>query len=247
MLISTKLPFYEQSIYRLGMINTHFPSGIKIIFLFIVALILFAIAYKKKIIKINELSILLISNIMAAVICVNQHVITGKNLEFSSHYWDVSIFSFVFLIFYLLAKFLQKTSFKIYQNKIAIILLVLVLVFAFVHQKNQILSDAHPKEQEIYWQQYMPLFEWLNQNSNKESVVYANSDLSNLIPVYTRNNIYYNRFANLFFISDQEVQERFIINNYWENFDEEFIFDHQRYIWGVHYIDQYGHNLSKNK
>ena len=241
-----QLPFYEESIYRLGMIDTHFPSGIKIVLLFFIAIISAVFFYKNKIIKINELSIFLISSIIAAAISVNQHVITGKNLEFSSHYWMIAVFSFSFLVAYLFNKILQNKIFGFSKKNVYIILFVVVICFSFWQQKNKVLADINPNETELYWQNYKPIFDWLNNNTAKDSVVFANNDLSTLIPVYTKNNIYYNRFANLFFISDQEVQERFVINNYWEEFDDEFIYDKQRSIWGVHYIDAYGHNTSKN-
>ena len=131
--------------------------------------------------------------------------------------------------------------------KIKITLIVIIILFSFFNSKNGILADTKSNDYEINLQQYSLIFDWLNNNTEKDSVVYANSDFSNLIPVYTHNNVYYSRFANLFFIKDQEVFERFIINNYWEDFNEQFILDKQRFIWGVHYIDEYNHNMSKNK
>lgn len=242
---STKLLYYQESIYRLGMIDTHFPSGIKIVALAAVLLVVTYILYLKKIVKINQLSILLVSGVVASVICVNQHIITGKNLEFSSHYWMPSVFWAIFLVAYLLKKSLIKIKYN--WTKLTPVFIILVLIFSFFGAKPGILSDAQAKDYEIGWQEYSVVFDWLKNNTEAESVVYANSELSNLIPVYTDNNIYYNRFANLFFIPDEEVYERFVINNFWEKFDDEFIYEHQRFIWGVHYIDEYGHHLSKNK
>ena len=241
---SVKLPFYNESIYRLGMIDTHFPSGFKIVALAFLILILFFYLWKKKIVRYNQLSLFLLIGTISTVICVNQHIITGKNLEFSSHYWVLSVFWFAFSFVYLFNKALQRKK----NNKvIAIILFILILSFSFLNAKEKMISDTQAKEYEINWQRYVNTFDWLNNNTELDTVVYANSDLSKLIPVYTHNNIYYSRFANLFFISSKEVQERFVINNYWDEFTEDYILENQRYIWGVHYIDEYGHNQSKNK
>ncbi len=242
-----KLPFYSESIYRLGMIDTHFPSGLKIVLLFIIAVISFLFLYKKNIIKLNELNIFLFSNIFSAAICVNQHVITGKNLEFSSHYWMIAVFSFIFLIVYLLNKCLQKKIFNFSKKSFFISLFIFVVLFAVFKQKNIILNDARANEQEVYWQSYQDIFSWLNNNTAKESVVYANNDLSQLIPIYTSNNVFYARPANFHFLSEKEIYDRFIINNYFEELTEDFVSKNMRFIWGAHYINNYNHLISQNK
>jgi hypothetical protein len=241
---SLKLPFYNESIYRLGMIDTHFPSGFKIVSSAILILFIYFVLWKKKVVKNDALTRLLLIGTVSTVICVNQHLITGKNLEFSSHYLVLSVFWFIFFFTYLFNKILQN---KKDPKRIVTILFILILSFSFLNIKNKFLSDIKAKNYEINWQRYVKILNWLNDNTNLDSIVYADSEMSNLIPVYTHNNIYYNRFANLFFISNKECQERFIINNYWDEFTDEYILDYQRYIWGVHYIDEYGHNQSKNK
>ena len=78
-------------------------------------------------------------------------------------------------------------------------------------------------------------------------MVYANVDISGLIPVYTANNVFYVREANLFFISDKEVLNRFILNNFFKKFDKDFIIENDRSVYGVRYIDAYGHTVQGNK
>lgn len=246
-IVAMKLPSYSESIYRLGMIDTHFPSGLKIVLLFIVSVISFLFLYKKNIIKLNELNIFLFSNIFSAAICVNQHIITGKNLEFSSHYLMITVFSFIFLIVYLLNKCLQKNIFNFSKKSFFISLFIFVVLFAVFKQKNIILNDARANEQEVYWQNYQDIFSWLNNNTAKESVVYANNDLSQLIPIYTSNNVFYARPANFHFLSEKEIYDRFIINNYFEELTEDFISKNMRFIWGAHYINNYNHLISQNK
>ncbi|MCX6701648.1 MAG: hypothetical protein NTX96_00420 [Candidatus Zambryskibacteria bacterium] len=48
-------------------------------------------------------------------------------------------------------------------------------------------------------------------------------------------------------MTNEEVENRFIINHYFDNFTDGYIRDNQRKIFGGHYVDEYGHDLSKNK
>jgi len=98
-----------------------------------------------------------------------------------------------------------------------------------------------------YRQTYAPVFTWLNAQTQKESVIYANQDLSVYLPIYTANNVYYNQTCTLFFMTDAEVQERFAVSKYFDPLDEEGILKYERSIWGTRYINEYAHNQSKNK
>ncbi|MEK7203824.1 MAG: hypothetical protein AAB627_01960, partial [Patescibacteria group bacterium] len=86
-----------------------------------------------------------------------------------------------------------------------------------------------------------------NKNTPEDSVVYANEEISSLLPIYTANNVFYSRYANLFIIPDAEVEERFILNNFFEEFDRDFVIGNERSILGVRYIDRYGDAVQANK
>ncbi len=202
--LSSQLPYYTETLTRLGMIYTRFPSGIRIVFYTIFGLALFGLALWKKIIKSDAKTLFFISGILASVIAVNQHLITGKNFEFSSHYDMGAIFFLVFTTAYL------WTNMKINRKLIGAIFIFIasatVISGLSVFSERALAVD----ESIAYQQNYAPIFEWLNKNTEKDSVVYANVDLSGLIPVYTANNVFYIREANLFFISDRGVLDSFI-------------------------------------
>ena len=244
---STQNPYYDESIYRLGMIDSHFPSGIKIVVLSSLLLLLWFIFYKKKIISINKTSLLLVSGLIATVVCVNQHVITGKNLEFSSHYLPLSIFWYVISTSYLINKLFISDKFIKNKSKIFVSLFILVFVWSAWQASNLFFKNSKANDWKIDMQRYAVVLDWLDNNTDKESVVYANQDISHLIPLYTADNIFYAREANLFFLPDEEVFERFVINNYYQDFTKDFLIANERSVWGVHYRDEYHHNLSKNK
>ena len=249
--LSSQLSYYTETLARLGMIYSRFPSGFRIIFWSALVLMVFGWFLWKKIIHFNTKTIFFISGILASIIAVNQHLVTGHNIEFSSHYSMGAIFFLVFALAYLVSRYNANT--RMYANdtnkflylKLILTIIVLAVVTNGLYKySNQAFAVS---EEGVYIQNYTSVFEWLNKNTAKDSVVYANPDLSGLVPVYTANNIFYVREANLFFISDTEVLDRFILNNFFEDFNKDFIIENVRSIYGVRYIDAYGHAVQGNK
>ena len=80
----------------------------------------------------------------------------------------------------------------------------------------------------------------------KDQVVYADDDLSAIIPIYTSDNVFYSADAELFFLTDKEVENRFIINHYFDTFTPEYVLSNQRSIFGGYYINQFGHTRSED-
>jgi hypothetical protein len=116
-----------------------------------------------------------------------------------------------------------------------------------MHLPKYLVDFYEIKDSEIYSQNYAPIFDWLNNNTQKDDVVLSNEIISNNIPVYTHNNILYSRLANLHFMSDDEVTRRFYINNYFEDKDREFIIKNFPALYGTRYSDIYGHDSQVNK
>jgi hypothetical protein len=242
------LPYYIETVRRIGMIDTHFPSGRKIVMWGCVILLLFYASYKRKVLNIGSRSILLLSGVLAAMISVNQHVITGKNLQFSSHYWMLSAFCFVFAFIYLLTLWLPKIKFRYLKTGVIIVLIIFVFYRPAFAIKAVVGGEAVVYSQtEIEQQRYALLFSWLTENTSLDDVVFADDKISGLIPVYTANNVFSFGMASLFFMSDKESQTRFILNNYWDEFNEEYAINNKFGIWGAYYQTKYDHEQSKNK
>jgi hypothetical protein len=53
--------------------------------------------------------------------------------------------------------------------------------------------------------------------------------------------------AGLHFMSNQELQERFILNNYWDQMNEQYAIDHKFGIWGSYHQTAHDINRTKNK
>lgn len=245
---SMQSPYYNESVARVGMLDTHFPTGRKIVMWGVIVLILFALAYWKKLINLNHKTVLLVSSCLAAIISVNQQVITGKNLQFASHYWMLSVFCFVFSFAYLVDLWMKKNNF----NRVKLIILSLAGLYVFyspIAYTANALSDnafAYSKD-EIEQQRYAEIFRWLNDNTSADEVVFADSGLSPLIPSYTANNVFYCSSAGLFFMPTSELWERFVLNNYWQEFNKEYVEQTQFAVWGAYYQTKYDNDLTKNK
>ncbi len=249
--LSSKLPYYTETLTRLGMIYTRFPSGVRIFFWSALILAVFGWFLRRKIINWNTKTQFFIVGILASMIAVNQHLITGRNIEFSSHYDMGAMFFIVFVLAYLISQYnanlqmhASDTNRFLYLKLILIIIVLTVVVNGLCGYSNQVLAA---REGAVYIQNYAPVFEWLNKNTPKDSVVYANHGLSRLIPVYTANNVFFVRDANLFYISDSEVLDKFILNNFFEKFNDSFITENVRQVYGVRYVDAYGHAVQGNK
>ncbi|MDO8676878.1 MAG: hypothetical protein Q7K16_04535 [Candidatus Azambacteria bacterium] len=238
--LAAQLPYYTETLTRLGMLYTRFPSGFRIILWSAFGLAIFSWFLWRRVVEFDVKASFFILGILSSVIVANQHLLTGKNFEFSSHYDIGAVFFLVFAVAYLF------NTVKSRKLSIAIVIIIAAVVVNGLYNYSKTVF-AVINENAIYKQNYAPIFKWLNGNTEKDSIVYANPDLSRLIPVYTANNVFYVREANLFFISDEEVSDRFILNNFFENFNKNFIIENDRSVYGVRYIDAYGHAVQGNK
>lgn len=243
---SRSLPGYEETLTRLGMLQTHFPSGIMIVGIGGMLTVFFVIALWKKWLQITPISALMLSGVIGSVIVTNHHIVTGQNLEFSSHYWPIAAFWFGFSALVLFAK-LKQTIPQLSHRWIMPVLVVLSVVVTLPMTKDVVARQLGFSEKEVRWQQYGDVIDWLNTNTVKDEVVFVNKELGEIIPIHTHNNVWFTRWANLHFMTDVEVWERFVTNNYWEEFSEEFVRKNERSIFGTAFINHYNHIQQQNK
>ena len=245
--LASQLPYYFETLTRLGMIYTRFPSGVRTVLVSVVGLAILAALIYRKIINADAKTIFFGAGFLTSIIAVNQHLLTGKNFEFSSHYDIGAMFFLVFALAYLIGNYLKKLPNTTIHRCIVVFIVLILGAAASYGLFSYSRSVFAINENAVYQQNYSPILKWLNENTPEDSVVYANTDLSRLIPVYTANNVFYVREANLFFISDEEVLDRFILNNFFEKFNENFVTENVRSIYGTRYINAYGHAVQGNK
>ncbi len=239
--------FYGETVRRVGMIWTHTPSGIYIITLAVSFLLFLALLLCKGRVSLGMRTWFIVLMVIAAPIVANQHVITGQNLEFSSHYSVVATFVFAFGLLYLLPPMFERISPSRRATMLAIgsgVLIGWSLVFA----GSVAYAQSFMRADEVAEQRYGETLSWLREHTITDEVVFANAQLSELIPVYTQDNVFFAREANLHYMSDNEVQQRVLISDYFSpTITQKSLIDEERSIWGTYYIDQYAHELQMNK
>ncbi len=246
-----KLPEFSDTMSRLGGVMTHFPSGTFIVGLSTILLIIFFFLYKKGTVALNQLNIFLLSGIFTCMIVVNQHIITGVGHQFAAHYHLPAVYWFVFFIIFLISE-IKSISKK--QSAILIIIsYILIIQGAYIGDQTVMSLYRYVRhfniitEDEVYVQNYSGIFNWLNKNTEKNDVVYANEDISNYIPAYTHDDVVYSLNGILHFVPDDEIFRRVFINNVFSVTDEKFVREHIRQLFYIRFVDSYGHTMKVNK
>lgn len=228
---ASRLPFFAETLSRLGMIHTYFPSGVAMSFAGLIILVLLAYdslhCRDKRPIGLN---VFLMVAIIAFIISFNQHLITGRNSFFSSHYEIIAYFIMAFSGAYWWWQH-KKTAFLAGLPLVKIILSIfLIVIFTPIFKENL----DFDYNQAVKIQSWKATFDWLDKNTNTDDVVMANSNLSHYIPSYTHDNILFNSVAKLHFVGTAELLDRFVLNNYWQqDFSPELIKTKLSSIYGL--------------
>lgn len=241
---STKFEFFEETVVRMGAISTHFPSGIKTIIPAAIIMLIYIIYWFKNKKSWNSINSFWLTGVLVSVIVTNQHIITGVNQFFAGHYQMISYFFMIFAVVYLIWQ--SKLAVKILNHNL--MKLLFIIIFAVYFVPNFLQATEFEYETEFSIQRFAPVFDWLNENTVEESVVMANSEkLTDYIPSYTHNNIFFNGPAGLFFISNQELIDRFAILNYWRENRDEYIRNNFKAVYGLQARAMGGHQKQRNK
>lgn len=249
MLESVKLPYYAETLARMGMLHTRLPSGLTIVFWASIIGLLFMLLYWRKFIPRNALSVGLFAATISTAIAVNHHIITGQNLEFSNHYIDMSVFIFALSMVYLVGHLIGREG-RASQTS-AIVIIAGALLMALPTTVNTVERQATPTLREMKMQRYAPVFAWLDQNTEKDSVVYTDNDIARITAIYTHNNIFHGDATLLHFMPSEEILDRFIINNYFnddlQNWSKDQFIKAERRIWGTGFVNEYQKEASANR
>jgi hypothetical protein len=247
MITTSALPYYSETLARLGMLGTHIPSGLLIVGLGSSLVLFYMLLWKFRLLKFTPLPLLLFFCALSGIIAVNQHIITGKNLEFSSHYRLITIFMVVFAFIFVIQSLLDRLHHRT-RNFFHTTLIAATLIFSVVSAVQVVWAQSIPQEYNISEQRYGPIFSWLNKNTTIDDVVFTDDYLSPYISAYTHNNIFFSHGGNMYFVPQKEVRQRFLIQHY---FDEPFSYDEvvrlEKQIYGTYYINRSAHQRTENR
>lgn len=249
---ASQFPEYGETMIRSGLIYSRFPSGIKIIVPCAALIFLYTYLIFRRKLSISPISLLMLAGLAANIIVVNQHLITGMNIQFASHYAMGAIFWAVFSILFLWkAVFLRDTTKELVTigASIAAFLMVSIVLLWFMRANFFNYAEMLARNKGMGLQRYTPILNWLNTHTEKDEVVYADSavSLSYIIPIYTHNNVLYNPYMNFYLLSNEEIYERFTLQRFFENIDEDFVQANLTSIYADSYDEKYAHTLQENK
>lgn len=245
---AAKLSYYAESLQRIGVIATHFPSGIIILSYVAITLALMGWCWWKRLIPFSPLSVLVASAAAAGAVVVNQHVITGSNFYFAGHYKLLVTFMCVFGIAWCLSALLRRYVPEEYRALGRWAIASALILFACVRVIAPVSSLATPHAADIAAQRYGPVVGWLDAHTKTDDVVYANQMLSPYIPAYTRDNVFYSTWADTSYLPQSEVEARFIGVHYFDPaFTRETITNAEIDALGAQYLGAYQHAVMINK
>jgi len=244
------MPFYDETMSRYGLMHTHIPGSFTN--MAIGGLVLAFLIYCRRFLSLRSLTYG-VAGILTIFALNWQNIITGTSLQFSSHYLMVTVL-FVFLALALIHTEFREQGTKLsIKYKSGVILATISILGLVMH--NQIREFTHifgmpyTRGELRSEQSKMDVFEWLNANTEPESVVLAlGGGYDFLIPVYTRNNVYFNFYAALYPGSHAEMEERWLVQHLLSgNMSTTTIQDRQREFWGNRFIDTYQSGESRKK
>ncbi len=129
------------------------------------------------------------------------------------------------------------------------IIALVLIVFSGISASGVVKKQITQTPLFVESQQYAPVLLWLNNHTQIDDVVYANALLSNLIPEYTHDNVFYASAATLYIMPQQDVRARFLWQHYFDPFtvaDFSNGLTLERQVYGNFYIEQYAHRASLN-
>lgn len=241
MLSASQIPHYLDSLRRIGVVETHFPSGLYIVSIVAVTLLVFAWCWWKRLVPRTAPMLLIASSALAGAVATNQHIVTGMNFFFTGHYELPTEFMCVFTLAACLPGLMKQFT------PARGLVITTIFLFALSSLVPVVLQHSEPKESDIADQRYGPVLAWLDENTEKDSVVYTNQRLSLYIPSYTHNNVLFAPYAQQAYLSQEEVDARFLASRYFDPITRETILASEFDVFGAEYVGRAQHADTTNR
>lgn len=175
-------PNYAEVSQRFGVAESREPIfGFLIPFLFIVFLLFFPRKWKERYYFVLAL-------IIATFIVLNQQLITGKVLQSGHYHWHFNIPLAIIFLLVIFFSWISARKWELFK-KISAIAIIAVSIYAGISVQN--ISYIAMENEALEAQRYGPIMEWLNENAEKEEVVFANQETSHLVVTYTSLNVFH--------------------------------------------------------
>lgn len=206
-------PSYEVVAERFGVVVSHAPQFIGVTVL--CALVVFLVGFPR---TDSQRYLFSISLLLAPFVTLNQQLITGKVLQAGHYHWythkPIAVIFVAVTVFYLLDRWNIN---QVYKRFIAT---SIILVSFTVGLSVQVLSyyDFTGKGDggivAIERQRYAEPIHWLDTHVTKESVVFANEVVSNIVVIYTPLNVFHQRADHYALVATRKRMEDIVFTYY---------------------------------
>src|SRR3989344_2717425 len=166
---------------------------------------------------------------LAILVLLLSPILTGRDAVIGEHltremYLWLAISSYMLLYFvWNHANLIPKRSGKMIM---VVGLLTLTFVPVLAQYKRSVLPELKIDGPEaIYIQRYAAPIAWLDKKESKPTVIWANPDISSYTLIYSRHYVLVSGqdLANQYFVSGQEIRERYLASRYFKNVDSKSI------------------------
>lgn len=205
-----QLPYYQESIVRIGALYSRFPAGLYTQGVLAASLIIFFLFKRYAFSKINLTAVAegsldkAAAGLAAGLVVLNQQAITGMQLEFNSHYLPTIL---VFLVaFWSGSWFIFINQFHRYKK--------ILMAFFGLAVVGLIVNWTYLAIRSYTGDGYIGgkadrVVEWLLENQIQDKVVYAPEDLGDEINLWTNNYLVWNDNQALHLTPTSELIDRY--------------------------------------
>lgn len=244
-------PSYEETVLRYGLMYTYIPGSFTNVFFGGLAFLVLALCFR----TFSNRKFAFAFGSVVTLFALNwQNILTGKSLQFSSHYLFVSILLILISFALIHTALVSREMVNLGRMRRFLIIggMAFLLVVIGYNQKGEFINlgkTIFTREELLEEQKKMEIFDWFNEYTEPDSVVYTlGGGYDFLLPVYTHNKVFYNFYAALYPAPDRETEERWLIQHYFDgDVSSTTIRDSQRDFWGNRYIDSYQSTENRKK
>jgi len=145
---------------------------------------------------------------LSALLVINQQVITGLYIANDHYHWYVVTPLAGLLILVSFYYYVERRLGERARDIMLVILSCLFLFTGFIVQNKSYFSQRNTF---LRQQRMASVFQWLNNNAPKDSVVFASEELSSLIPAYTSSNVYYSLYSVAYLTPPERLKHNYFL------------------------------------
>jgi hypothetical protein len=227
----------RETALRTGLVESnHYPGAFKILLgTFLLALCILIFNAQRRDLTLNKF---LIFQGLAILIVSNSQVVTGKSLQFESHY---------ILVFWLNTSLILFSLFRRFVSSLMQTLTVL-LIFVLTGQAVTSYFEQVNRVERIRTSSYeRNLWNYVQENVGKSEIISAPLDISQGIVYSTNRKVLATTLSRLYIMSDEELTRRVLLNHYPNSLKEPIPEEVYVSIFGIKFREAIAKNLAASR